>query len=78
MFVYILWQGQNAVLAIVEFEFVDNLYAKFQLVLLTFSTCNVCSELCVEIWLLCFDMSCKWVTCRSVEVLEMSSLILSF
>ena len=61
MFEYILWQGQKAVLTIVEFEFVDNFYSKFQLV----STFSICSEFCVENWLLCFDMSCKWVTCRS-------------
>ena len=30
MYVYILWQGQKAVLTIVEFEFVDIFYSKFQ------------------------------------------------
>ena len=32
MYVYILWQSQKAVLAIVEFEFVDIFYSKFQLI----------------------------------------------
>ena len=61
MYVYILWQGQNAVLTFVEFEFVDIFYSKFQLV----STFSICSKFCVENWLFCCDLSCKWVTCRS-------------
>ena len=61
MYVYILWQGQKAVLTILEFEFVDIFYTKFQLL----STFSICSKFCVENWLLCGDLSCKWVTCRS-------------
>ena len=48
MYVYILWQGQKAVLTLVEFEFVDIFYSKFQLV----STCSICSKFCVENWLM--------------------------
>ena len=61
MYLYILWQGQKAVVTIVEFEFVDIFYSKFQLV----STFSTCSKFCVENWLLRCDLSCKWVTCRS-------------
>ena len=61
MDVQILWQGQKAVLSIVEFEFFDIFYSKFQLV----STLYICSKFCVENGLLCCDMSCKSVTCRS-------------
>ena len=61
MYVYILWQGQKAVLTILEFEVVDIFYFKFQLV----STFSICSKFCAENWLLCSDLSCKWVTCRS-------------
>ena len=57
----ILWQGQKAVLTIVEFEFFDIFYSEFQLV----STFSICSKFCVENWLLCCDLICKWVTCRS-------------
>ena len=52
---YILWQGQKADLTIVEFEFVDIFYSKFQLV----STFSICGKFCVENWLLCCDLSCK-------------------
>ena len=45
---------------IVEFEFFDIFYSKFQLE----STFSICSKFCVENWLRC-DMICKWVTCRS-------------
>ena len=38
--VQILWQGQRAVLTIVEFEFFDIFYSKFQLV----STFSICSK----------------------------------
>ena len=61
MYVQNLWQGQKAVLTIVEFEFFDIFYSKFQLV----STFSICSKFCVENWLFCCDLSCKWVTCRS-------------
>ena len=61
MYVYILWQGQKAVFTIVEFEFVDIFCSKFQLV----STFSICSKFCVDNWLLCWDLNCKWVTCRS-------------
>ena len=61
MHVQILWQGQKAVLTMVEFEFVDIFYSKFQLV----STFSICSKFCFEHWLLCCDMICKWVTRRS-------------
>ena len=62
-FIYVqnLWQGQKAFLTIVELEFFDILYSKFQLV----STFSICSKFCVENWLFCCDLSCKWVTCRS-------------
>ena len=60
-YVQILWQGQKAVLTIVEFEFFDIFYSKFQLV----STFSICSNFGVENWLLCCDLICKWVTCRS-------------
>ena len=53
----ILWQSQKAILTIAEFEFVDNFYSKFQLV----STFSISSEFSVENWLLCFDISSKWV-----------------
>ena len=45
MYVYILWQGQKVVLAILEFEFVNIFYSKFQVV----STFYLCSKFCVEI-----------------------------
>ena len=61
MYVQILWQGQKAILTIVEFEFFDIFYSKIQLV----STFSVYSQCCVENWLFCCDLSCKWVTCRS-------------
>ena len=68
MYVQNLWQGQKAVLTIVEFESFDIFYSKIQLV----STFSICSRCCVENWLLfffffffCCDLSCKWVTCRS-------------
>ena len=61
MYVQKLWQGQKAVLTIVEFEFFDIFYSKFQLV----STFSIWSKFCVENWLFCCDVSCKWVTCRS-------------
>ena len=61
MIVQILWQGPKAVLTIVEFDFFDIFYFKYQLV----STFSICSNFCVENWLLCCDLSCKWVTCRS-------------
>ena len=60
MYVNILWQGQKAVITIVEFEFVDIVNSHFQL-----STFSICSKFCVENWLLCCDLSCKWVTYRS-------------
>ena len=60
IYVYILWQGQKAVPTIVEIEFVDIFYSKFQLVL----TFSICSEVCVENWFLCCYLSFKWVTCR--------------
>ena len=44
MHVQILWQGQKAVLTIVEFEFFDIFYSEFQLV----STFSICSKFCVE------------------------------
>ena len=44
-------------LHILEIEFVDIFYPKFQLV----STFSICSTFCVENWLLCCDLSCKWV-----------------
>ena len=47
MYVQNLWQGQKAVLTIVEFEFFDIFYSKFQLV----STFSIWSKLCVENWL---------------------------
>ena len=50
-----LWHGQKAVLTIVEFEFFDVFYSKFQLV----STFSNCSKFCVEKWLFCCDLSCK-------------------
>ena len=56
-----LWQGQKAVLTIVEFDFFDIFYSKFQLV----STFSICTRFCIENWLFCCDVSCKWVTCRS-------------
>ena len=61
MHVQILRQGQKAVLAIVELEFFDIFYSQFQLV----STFSICSQFCVENWLLCCDVICKWVTRRS-------------
>ena len=61
MYVQNLWQGQKAVLTIIEFEFFDIFYFKFQLV----STFFICSQFCVENWLFCCDLSCKWVSCRS-------------
>ena len=61
MYVQNLWQGLKAVLTIVEFEFFDIVYSKFQLV----PRFSICSKFCVENWLLCCDLSCKWVTCRS-------------
>ena len=45
----------------VEFEFVDMFYSKFQLE----STFFICSTFCDRNWLLCCDLSCKEVTCRS-------------
>ena len=39
MYVQNLWQGQKAVLTIVEFEFFDIFYSKFQLVSI-FSICK--------------------------------------
>ena len=39
----------------------DIFYPKFQLL----STFSICSKFCVKNWLLCCDMICKWVTCRS-------------
>ena len=61
MYVQILWQGQKAVLTIVEFEFFDIFYSKFQLL----SKFSICSKFCVENWLLCCEMICKLVTCSS-------------
>ena len=61
MYVQQLWQGQKAVLTIVEFEFFDIIYSKFHLV----STFSIWSKFCVENGLFCCDLSCKWVTCRS-------------
>ena len=61
MSVQILWQGQKAVLTIVEFEFFDIFYSKCQLV----STFSICSNFCVENWSLCCDLIYKWVTCNS-------------
>ena len=61
MYVQNLWQAQKAVLTIVEFEFFDIFYSKFQLV----STFSICSQFCVENLLFCSDLSCKCVTCRS-------------
>ena len=61
MYVQILWQGQKAVLTIVKFEFFGIFYSKFQLA----STFSICSKFCVKNWLLCCDLICKWVTCRS-------------
>ena len=37
-------------------------YLLFQI---SISTLSNCSEFCVEHWLLCCDLSCKWVTCWS-------------
>ena len=56
-----LWQGQKAALTIVEFEIFDIFYSKLQLV----STFSICSKFCVENWLLCCNLICKRVTCRS-------------
>ena len=53
--------GSEAVLTIVELEFFDIFYSKFQLV----SAFSICSKFCVENWHFCCDLSCKWVTCRS-------------
>ena len=61
MYVKILWQGQKAVLTMVEFEFFDIFYSRFQVA----STFSICNKLCVENWLHCCDLICKWVTCRS-------------
>ena len=47
--------GQKAVLTIVEYEFFDIFYSKFQLV----STFYIHSKFCVENWLLCCDLSCR-------------------
>ena len=47
MYVQNLWQCQKAVLTIVEFEFFDIFYSKFQLV----STFSICSKFWVENWL---------------------------
>ena len=44
MYVQNLWQGQKVVLTIVEFEFLDIFYSKFQLV----STFSIWSKFCVE------------------------------
>ena len=55
------YESQNAVLTIVEFEIFDIFSSKFQLV----SVFSLCSNFCVENWLLCCDLICKWVTCRS-------------
>ena len=64
VFLYIcskLWQGHKAVLTIIEFEYFDIFFSKFQLV----STFSICNKFCVENWLFCCDLSCKWVTYRS-------------
>ena len=61
MHVQILWQGQKAVLTIVELDFLLSSVLNFNLV----STFSICSKFCVENWLLCCDVICKWVTCRS-------------
>ena len=42
-------------------NFFDIFYSKFQLV----STFSIWSNFCVENWLLCCGLICKWVTCRS-------------
>ena len=55
MHVQILWQSQKAVLTIVEFEFFGIFYSKFQSV----STSSICSNFCVENWLLCCDLICN-------------------
>ena len=64
-FIYIyvqnLWQDHKAVLTTIEFEYFDIFFSKFQLV----STFSICNKFCVENWLFCCDLSCKWVTCRS-------------
>ena len=63
-FIYVqnLWQGQKAVLTIIcRIWIFDIFYSKFQLV----STFSICSKFCVENWLWCCDLSCKWVTCRN-------------
>ena len=44
-YVQILWQGQKAVLTIVEFEFFDIFCSKFQLV----STFSICSKFVLKI-----------------------------
>ena len=47
MYVQILWQGQKAVLTIVEFGFFGIFCSKFQLA----STFSICSKFCVENWI---------------------------
>ena len=64
MHVKIIWQGQKAVLTVVEFKIFDIFCFKFQLV----STFSICSKFCVENGLLCCDPICKWVTCAWVDV----------
>ena len=61
MHVQILWQGQKAVLTIVEFEFFDIFYSKFQLV----STFSFAVNVMLKTGFFCCDLNCKWVTCRS-------------
>ena len=73
MFVQILWQGQKAVLTIVEFAFFDIFYSKFQLVL----TFSICSKFCVENWLLCWDLSCKWDFPQITEFDKLSQVFCS-
>ena len=60
---YILWQGQESVLAIVEVEFVHIFYflCKFQVVL----TFCICIDYFAEYLLFCCDLNCKWITCGS-------------
>ena len=60
MYVYILWQGQKAVLTIVVYELVDILYSKFQ----WYQHFPFAVNFAANCFLLC-GLSCKWVTCRS-------------
>ena len=58
MYVHILWQGQKAFLTIVEFD-----YLLFQ-ISISIDIFHL-QWICDENGLLCCDLSCKWVTCKS-------------